>query len=243
MIPTPEHGLRFSPGDTVELPMATRPEKVECTLEMWLTPATDIEPLGTSNLFDVSRGGMVIEKSSFRFYTFHGHAQSKQLLQPGRRIHLAGVNNGKRRLLYLDGQLIATTPDAGHPNPDTSYFPQRIGGSSFRGLMHAARISSVARYSGPFKPPASFEPDQETVVLYRFDEGSGDVLTDTSGNGQHGKIHGAKWVSAKGVRPLEPRTTGYVIDLLAMVRLPDHATNDNVYSGHWSRNGSFLHRQ
>lgn len=240
MTSTPETGLKFSPGDTVELPMASRPEKVECTLEMWLTPAIDIEPTGTSNLFDVSRGGVLVENRSFRFYTFHGHAQSKPLLQPGRRIHVAGVNDGKRRLLYLDGQLIATTPDAGHPNPDTASFPQKIGGSSLIGVMHAARISSVARYSGPFKPPASFESDKETVALYRFDEGSGDVLRDYSGNDQHGKILGAEWVSGKGVRPLEPRTMGEVVDLLAMIKLPDHVTDDGFYSPNWSRNGSTL---
>ena len=238
--PIPETGLRFSPGDVVELPMASSPDKAECTLEMWLTPASDIEPTGYSSLFDVSRGGLIIENYRFRFYTFHGHAQSEPTLQPGQRIHVAGVNNGKRRLLYLNGQLIATSPDAGHPNPDTAPSPQRIGGSSFRGLMHAVRISSVARYSGPFKPPASFEPDQKTVVLYRFDEGSGDVLKDSSGNGQHGKILGAEWVSDKGVRPLEPRTTGQVIDLQAMVKLPDHATDDNFFSPNWSRNGSTL---
>jgi hypothetical protein len=235
----PETGLRFSPGDTVELPMASRPEKVECTLEMWLTPANDMELTGISNLFDVSRGGMVIENSSFRFYTFHGHAQSKQLLQPGRRIHLAGVNDGKSRLLYLDGQLIASNPDAGHPNPDPASFPQRIGGSSFRGVIDTVRISNVARYRGTFKPPSSFESDKQTVALYRFDEGSGDVLKDSSGNGQHGKIIGAGWVPGTSFRPLEPRPTGEVVDLLAKVKLPDDMLEHETL-GEWTRDGQVL---
>ena len=229
----PETGLKFSPGDTVELPMASSPETAECTLEMWLTPAIDIEPLGRSTLFEVSRGGMVIENYSFRFYTFHGHGESKPLLQPGQRIHLAGVNDGKRRLLYLDGQLIATTPDAGHPNPDTTPHAQAIGGSGFRGVMHAARISSVARYPGPFKPPASFESDNDTVALYRFDESSGDVLRDSSGKGQHGKILGAEWVSAEGWSIPASDSTGKVIDLLAMVKLPEHVFDNNFFRSGW----------
>lgn len=37
------------------------------------------------------------------------------------------------------------------------------------------------------------------VARWDFDEGKGDVLRDTSGYGNHGKIHGAKWVrSGKG---------------------------------------------
>jgi eukaryotic-like serine/threonine-protein kinase len=141
----PETGLRFSPGDVVELPMASSPDKADCTLEMWLTPASDIEPTGYSSLFDVSRGGLILENYRFRFYTFHGHAQSEPTLQPGQRIHVAGVNNGKRRLLYLNGQLIATSPDAGHPNPDTAPSPQRIGGSSFDACCTHLKCCTIFR--------------------------------------------------------------------------------------------------
>ncbi len=34
----------------------------------------------------------------------------------------------------------------------------------------------------------------EPWILYRFDEGEGDVANDASGKALHGKIHGAKWV-------------------------------------------------
>ena len=36
------------------------------------------------------------------------------------------------------------------------------------------------------------------MALYHFDEGSGDVLHDSSGNGHDGKIVGAKWVKGLG---------------------------------------------
>ncbi|MEX1228962.1 MAG: hypothetical protein WEB58_01905 [Planctomycetaceae bacterium] len=56
------------------------------------------------------------------------------------------------------------------------------------------RESQDERYSTSFDPPRTLENDSETLANYRFDEGEGDVLTDSSGNNHHGKIVGAKWV-------------------------------------------------
>ena len=56
------------------------------------------------------------------------------------------------------------------------------------GLIDEVRISKVARYDKDFTPAKRFEPDADTLALYHFDEGQGDVLKDSSGNGHHGKI-------------------------------------------------------
>jgi PGF-CTERM protein len=40
--------------------------------------------------------------------------------------------------------------------------------------------------------------DDGLVAEWRFDEGSGSVLADSSGNGNDGVIHGATWVEGKG---------------------------------------------
>ena len=69
--------------------------------------------------------------------------------------------------------------------------------------MNEVRISKVARYDKDFTPAQRFEPDADTLALYHFDEGSGDELKDSSGNGHHGKIVGAKWVKAEGT-PIAP---------------------------------------
>jgi hypothetical protein len=50
------------------------------------------------------------------------------------------------------------------------------------------RISTAARYDNDFQPPARHAPDRDTLALYYFDEGAGDVLRDSSGNNHHGKI-------------------------------------------------------
>ena len=38
-----------------------------------------------------------------------------------------------------------------------------------------------------------FAADRNTVLLYHFDEGQGEVLRDASGHGQDGKLQGATW--------------------------------------------------
>ncbi|MBI2481461.1 MAG: hypothetical protein HYV60_23325 [Planctomycetia bacterium] len=66
------------------------------------------------------------------------------------------------------------------------------------GVIDEVRISAVPRYTKDFTPIDRFEPDEHTLALYHFDEGRGDVLRDSSGNGHHGKIHNANWVQPGG---------------------------------------------
>ena len=53
---------------------------------------------------------------------------------------------------------------------------------SFSGWLDEMRLSNVLRYSGNFsRPVAPFTADANTVALYHFDEGSGDLIADSSG--------------------------------------------------------------
>ncbi len=45
--------------------------------------------------------------------------------------------------------------------------------------------------------------DEGLVAYYSFDEGSGNVLHDLSGNENDGTIYGAKWVDGKYGKALE----------------------------------------
>jgi len=52
----------------------------------------------------------------------------------------------------------------------------------------------------------SVSTDEQTLALYNFDEGQGDVLKDASGNGHDGKIIGATWIhsASGGNQPSDP---------------------------------------
>jgi WD40 repeat protein len=75
---------------------------------------------------------------------------------------------------------------------------------AFTGWVDEFRISSVARYTEDFTPQQRFEPDEHTIALYHFDEGSGDIAHDASKNGNHAKIHRARWADASDVKNRMP---------------------------------------
>lgn len=110
-----------------------------------------------------------------------------------KRVHLAGVAHGRQFRLFVDGKLLGTTIAERELEPG-------LGGSlslgnHFVGIIDGIRISRVARYDTPFTPPERFEKDDDTLALYRFEEGTGAVLVDSSGNGHHGQIAGATWAT------------------------------------------------
>jgi hypothetical protein len=107
--------------------------------------------------------------------------------------------------LYVDGRLEA---QANGPNGDVSYPDDGVPGNfcggpcvndpylvfgaekhdagpqfpSFAGWLDEIRLSNVLRYPVDFtRPSAPFATDLNTVALYHFDEGSGDVIIDSSG--------------------------------------------------------------
>jgi hypothetical protein len=54
---------------------------------------------------------------------------------------------------------------------------------SYAGFVDEIRLSDVIRYAAPFAPPTSpFAADATTAALYHLDEGSGDLVTDSSGH-------------------------------------------------------------
>lgn len=72
----------------------------------------------------------------------------------------------------------------------------------FDGTIDEARISKIARYDRGFTPPPTFISDDDTIALYRFEEGEGDALIDLSGNNRHGKIFAADWITLNPQRSL-----------------------------------------
>jgi hypothetical protein len=114
--------------------------------------------------------------------------------KPGDWHHYAAQRDedGKVRIFY-DGQSQNSTnwddfyPDFG--NPDDLWIGCADGTQNYlSGVLDELRISTIARYNaGGFDlADTIYTPDADTVALYRFDEGAGDMIVDSSGNTFHG---------------------------------------------------------
>ncbi len=118
------------------------------------------------------------------------------------RVHLAGVFDDNALTMFIDGKRLAHQGDIVLELWESSFFigadhtvvAKNEQAGYFDGLIDEVRISKVARYDTDFTPADRFENDAGTWALYHFDEGTGDVLNDSSGNDHQGKIVGAKWV-------------------------------------------------
>ncbi len=133
--------------------------------------------------------------------------------------------------LYVDGVLDGT---ANGPTGDISYRDGRrtswpndpflvIGAEkhdysrdypSYSGWFDELRISTTVRYTATFTPPTQpFVRDDNTALLYHFDEGTGDQITDSSGNGTNGVRRpggnpaGPEWSTQTPFTALSPTAT------------------------------------
>jgi serine/threonine protein kinase/formylglycine-generating enzyme required for sulfatase activity len=209
--PSAQYALQFQSGQSISVPLSKEPvPTAPFTVEGFLTPALDAgsgpvialydhvfineNPRGKTSYW----GGEVLSDGGVT----RAAASNTKIIR-GRRVHVAAVVAYNEMRIFLDGRKISATdlPADFKPNTKPSVF-LRLGGN-FVGRMEEIRISKVARYTQDFTPQQRFEPDANTLALYHFDEGSGDVLKDSSGNNHHAKIVGAKWVKADGT-PIGP---------------------------------------
>jgi hypothetical protein len=107
--------------------------------------------------------------------------------------HLALVFDGHRATLYVNGQpqAVQTTEARATDNDQPLYIgadPDQNGNASrfFTGTLDEVRLSSVARYDGPFTPQTVFQRDDDTVLLLHFDRSIGGLFPDDSGRTHHG---------------------------------------------------------
>jgi len=129
-------------------------------------------------------------------------AWTAEPITPKQRINVAAILNGESIALFVEGKRQGSEVKTNYQADSSSFM---IGssrttrlpkgqGSFFNGVIDEVRISKVARYTSNFVPAPRFDSDSDTLALYHFDEGQGDVLTHASGNSHHGKITNAKWV-------------------------------------------------
>lgn len=176
------------------------------TFEAFVWPSAD-QTMG------VIAGGSTTEFALYRSLNQNWHFQYRNgfdrlfrwssLPQPrNSKLHVAGVWTGEETLLFLNGNRQDTQLQREELGPGPRPATLRIGRQNhegrfsrfFQGIIDEVRVSTVARYAHNFVPQDRFETDDYTFALYHFDEGQGDKLIDSSGNGRHGIIKGAKWV-------------------------------------------------
>ena len=217
----PQYALDFNDkletgSARVELPPILRPFEA-CTIEMYATTRSVLDKWDNRTLF-ISGGGMQLlqQKNNWSWGRSepgkdgtYDRVDVEASVLARRRMHLAGISTGKELRLFIDGHLAGKAPLVGDlpvvagvcllggPNVISDAFPP------FDGLIDEVRISKGVRYNENFTPAPRFEADADTLAVYHFDEGQGDILKDSSGNNHHGKIVGAKWVKADG-SPIKP---------------------------------------
>ena len=69
------------------------------------------------------------------------------------------------------------------------------------GAIDEVRVSNTLRYTGDFVAARHFTTDAKTALLWHFNDGSGDTVTDASGYGYSGTIVGGTFGPDTGYRP------------------------------------------
>ena len=109
--------------------------------------------------------------------------------------HVAGVYDGSRLAVFVDGILDGETPYAGGIFDNGlglalgDYNPDWIHGAfdfQLTGTIAAVRITDGARYTADFAPAAQLAADVDTLMLLTLDEGVDQIVHDASVLGAEG---------------------------------------------------------
>jgi len=205
--------LEFKGKGQVIIPKLRYNGRHPITLEAWVKPeARDDNNIRASVVANLQLAGVGIHLSGDRwlFHVNDGHKSNYGYVSIGanektefdKLIHIAAVFDGKNVRLYIDGKQQdsikqTTLEHVASPHdfmigadPDGKGLSHQF----FNGVIDEVRISKVARYTEDFEPASRFKPDKDTLVLYHFDEGEGNVAHVESDNKYHGAIKGADWV-------------------------------------------------
>ncbi len=118
--------------------------------------------------------------------------------------HIALVYDGSDQHLFLNGERLKRV-QAPNPGPLTRERRLMIGGHQSgrrkvfsSGFLRSIRISKQAVYRSDFTPNDVLQARADTVLLFQFgaagDWKTSQEVTDLSGNGNNGTLHGAWWI-------------------------------------------------
>ena len=202
-VPSQNYSLQFDGRDfakSVDLPLLS-----EFTVEAWVKRVKDTGDyeafLSDANanysqamltLF-IDGGNKDCDQDEFAYYQVNGDDTqcSGIVADLGNWHHVAVVReaSGIRRI-FIDGNMVSEALNSSSPtNSNTQLHLGRAGrfnSEYFQGYVDDVRISKVARYNADFVAVRnSLETDTNTLLLYKFNEGSGQAVADLSGNGNN----------------------------------------------------------
>jgi hypothetical protein len=179
------------------------------TLEAWVRPRELSGRRAVASKAEQSEFGLFASdaKPSFSVHLngAYASAESDAPLASERWQHLAGVYDGARVALYVEGELRAEAPASGARTPNR--LPLVVGGdvdaagrptAVFHGALDELRLSRGARYQGErFTPSRRFASDADTLLLLHMDARLGPWIEDASPAGNHPLVSGGAELAAE----------------------------------------------
>jgi Concanavalin A-like lectin/glucanases superfamily len=183
---TTNYALVFDGNDLASCSPANYPQAA-LTIEGWVRPAASIGESTIVAQASTTAGWSLDLKNGLPIFSVIDGAgvvrsiQSSAALVVDAWAHLAATYDGSTATLFVNGQIVASG-SVGALAPASTLLVGSAGSTrGYSGQIDDLRISTTVRYTTPFTPQVAHGLDENTVVLYRVDEGSGQILIDTAG--------------------------------------------------------------
>lgn len=189
------------------------------TVEAWIRPRT------LSGLRNIVAHGYTfspnvefflrINQGQYQVGSWNGQTFSTSAAAPdtdaGRWVHLAGVYDGSRWILYRDGEQVAATPQpTGVLRVDAPWAIGARGGGSnrfFLGDIRDVRIWNIPRNQGEIRADMNRTlrgDEQGLVANWPLNEGQGELVRELSPRANHGLVRQGTWGEFRAETPSSP---------------------------------------
>ncbi|MSQ02750.1 MAG: LamG domain-containing protein [Myxococcales bacterium] len=184
------HALAFDGSPDCGIIAVSEAPPSSFTVEVWMRSDPEafggvMRPLSLwNNVFNLSEN--VDEQVVFIIGEESVGASSPFSLMDGQLHHVAGSYDGAlgSAKLFIDGALVGSSGEAAFvgdsPADQVQFGCAKANTEAFYGVLDELRISSIVRYTDSFElPTGAFEGDDDTLMLFHLDEGTGTTATST----------------------------------------------------------------